>query len=184
MPTIFTHTAVPLAVGLGLGTRRVSSRLLVAGVLASIAPDLDVAGFRFGIAYADIEGHRGLMHSLALALMLALLAAAAAGPLRSTRRTAFAFVLASAASHGLLDMLTTGGLGVAWFWPISDARYFLPWHVIKVSPLSLHRLLSPAGRAVMDSELRVVWLPAVAVFLALWMGRLARRRELASSVDR
>ncbi len=174
MPTIFTHTAVPLAIGLGLGTRTVSPRLLAVGVLASIAPDLDVVGFRFGVMYSDIDGHRGLLHSFTFALLLALLAATAARPLRATRRCAFAFVLVSAASHGLLDMLTTGGLGVACFWPLSDTRHFLPWRVIKVSPLSLHRLLSPAGRTVLESELRVVWLPAAALCFSLWAGRRMR----------
>src|SRR4051794_20587850 len=111
MPTIFTHIAVPLAIGIGLGTRRISPRLLAAGIAASIAPDLDVLGFRWGVAYADIDGHRGLFHSLAFAFVLGLLAASAAGALRSTAGRAFAFVLACAASHGLLDMLTTGGLG-------------------------------------------------------------------------
>lgn len=174
MPTIFTHTAVPLAIGLGLGARLISPRLLVAGVVASIAPDLDVLGFRFGVAYSDIEGHRGLFHSFAFALLLALLAAIAAGLLRTTRIRAFAFVLASAASHGLLDMLTTGGLGVAWFWPFSEARLFFPWHLIKVSPLSLQRLLSPAGRAVIVSELWIVWLPATAACLSSLIARRVR----------
>lgn len=174
MPTIITHTAVPFAIGLGLGARIVSPRLLAVGVLASIAPDLDVAGLRFGIAYSDIEGHRGLLHSFAFALLLALMAAMAAGPLQTTRRCAFTFVLTSAASHGLLDMLTTGGLGVAFFWPISDARHFFPWRLIKVSPLSLHRLLTSAGREVLESELRTVWLPAVALFFTLWIGRRVR----------
>jgi inner membrane protein len=103
MPSLLTHTAVPLAVGIGLGTRLVSARLIVVGILASIAPDLDVAGLHFGIAYSHIEGHRGLLHSFAFALVLALLAAAAARSLRTTRRCAFGLVLASAASHGLLD---------------------------------------------------------------------------------
>ena len=165
MPTILTHAAVPLAIGLGLGSRAIAPRLLLAGVAAAMAPDLDAIGLRWGIAYADIDGHRGLLHSLAFAALLGLLAAVAAGPLRTTRPRAFAFVLACAASHGLLDMLTTGGLGVAWFWPFSDARHFLPWRVIKVSPLSLDRLMSPRGVAVMVSELWAVWLPA-AVFCA------------------
>ena len=176
MPTLLTHLAVPLAFGLGLGARAVSPRLLAAGALASIAPDLDVIGFHFGVAYASIEGHRGLFHSLAFALLLALLAATAARSLRATRRAAFAFVLASAASHGLLDMLTTGGLGVAWFWPISDERCFLPWHVIRVSPLTLHRLLGPTGRVVLESEWRVVWLPAIALAATLWCWRRLRPR--------
>jgi len=183
MPTILTHPAVPLAIGLGLGARVVSPRLLVAGMLASIAPDLDVAGFRLGIAYSDIEGHRGLLHSLAFALLLAVLAAVAAGPLRTTRPRAFLFVGLAAASHGFLDMMTTGGLGVAWFWPFSDERHFLPWRVIKVSPLSLQRLMSPAGHAVLASELKVVWLPAAAACGALVLARFARRSGATAATD-
>jgi inner membrane protein len=171
MPTIFTHVAVPLAVGVALGTRLISPRLLCAGILASIAPDLDVLGFRLGVAYSAIDGHRGLFHSLAFALFLALLAALAARPLQSTAARAFAFVGIAAASHGLLDMLTTGGMGVALFWPFSDTRHFFPWRLIRVSPLSLQRLLSPAGRAVMASELWVVWLPAALLCLTLWSAR-------------
>ncbi|HEX7638836.1 MAG TPA: metal-dependent hydrolase, partial [Burkholderiaceae bacterium] len=171
MPTILTHTAVPLALGLGLGSRLVPPRLLLAGVLAAMAPDLDGLGFDLGIPYASTYGHRGLLHSLAFAGLLALAASTAAGGLRTTRRGAFAFVLASAASHGLLDMMTTGGMGVAWFWPWSDARHFLPWRFIRVSPLSLHRLLGPVGRAVLRCELRTVWLPAVGVAAALWAAR-------------
>ena len=175
MPTILTHPAVPLAIGLGLGARVVSPRLLLAGVLAAIAPDLDVVGFRLGIAYSDIEGHRGLLHSLAFALLLGLAAAAAAGPLRTTRVRAFLFVALAAASHGFLDMMTTGGLGVAWFWPFSGERHFLPWRVIKVSPLSLQRLMAPAGRAVLASEFRMVWLPAAAACGTLALARFAAR---------
>jgi hypothetical protein len=50
MPTIVTHPAVPLALGLGLGTQVVSPRLLAASAVASILPDADVAAFWFGIA--------------------------------------------------------------------------------------------------------------------------------------
>ena len=183
MPTIVTHAAVPLAIGLGLGPRAIPPRLLVAGIAASMAPDLDAIGLRLGIAYSAIDGHRGLMHSLAFAAMLGLLAAMGAGPLRTTRARAFAFVLACAASHGLLDMMTTGGLGVAWFWPFSDARHFLPWRVIKVSPLTLDRLLGPRGEVVMMSELRTVWLPAAAAGLACAFARvtLARARARAAA---
>jgi membrane-bound metal-dependent hydrolase YbcI (DUF457 family) len=38
MPTIVTHPAVPLALGLGLGTQVVSPRLLAASAVASILP--------------------------------------------------------------------------------------------------------------------------------------------------
>lgn len=175
MPTIITHTAVPLAIGLGLGRAVVSPQLLQAGVVASVLPDLDVLAFRFGIAYSDQLGHRGFSHSLALAFLLAAVAALFARRLDTSRRAAFLFVLIAAASHGLLDMLTNGGLGIAWLCPFSDRRFFFPEQVIQVSPLSLHRIFGPAGLAAFASELLWVWLPAAAVFVGL----LAMRRRRA-----
>ena len=49
MPTIISHIAVPLAIGFGLGRKKISEHLLCAGVVASIIPDADVIGFKFGI---------------------------------------------------------------------------------------------------------------------------------------
>jgi len=168
MPTIISHAAVPLAIGIGLGRGRIPSRLLLAGVAAAIAPDLDVVAFKLGIAYADTFGHRGASHSLMFALLLAAGASAAAPLLRTSGRTSFFFILAAAVSHPLLDMLTNGGLGVALFWPVSDLRYFAPWQVIEVSPLSLRRVFSAQGLAVMRSELAWVWAPcAVAASIAM-----------------
>lgn len=165
VPTVITHTAVPLAIGLGLGRTTVSPRLLVAGMVASVLPDLDVLAFRFGIAYSDQIGHRGLSHSLLFAFILAAIACLFCARLNAPRLSAFVFVLVAGASHGLLDMLTNGGLGIAYLWPFSDQRFFFPEQVIQVSPLSIHRLLGPAGLAVLKSELLWVWLPASAVLL-------------------
>ena len=111
MPTVFTHAAVPLAVGLGLGERVVSRRLLMVGVVASMLPDLDTVGFRFGVAYGSPWGHRGFAHSLAVAVLMAVAASMMHAWLKCSRWTAFWFVLLAAASHGLLDTLTTGGRG-------------------------------------------------------------------------
>jgi len=171
MPTIVSHAAVPLALGLGLGRRVISSRLLVAGLVVSILPDLDVIAFRLGIAYSNQLGHRGFSHSLLFAFLLAALTAVFASRLRSTRVTAFAFVLAAAASHGLLDMLTTGGLGIALLWPFSEQRFFFPAQVIRVSPLSIRRFFGPAGMAVFTSELLWIWLPAAAMCACLFVAR-------------
>jgi len=171
MPTILSHAAVPLALGLGLGARMVPPRLLLAGVLAAMLPDLDVIAFRLHIAYADNFGHRGVSHSLLFAVLIGLLALTTAPLLRTTRWRALAFISVCAASHGLLDMFTNGGLGVALWWPWSAERLFSPWQVIEVSPLTLQRLLSPRGLAVLLSELRWVWLPALGVTCALLLGR-------------
>jgi inner membrane protein len=113
MPSVFSHPAVPLAVAAIAGRALVSPRLLLAGVIASVLPDADVLAFRFGIAYGHELGHRGASHSLLAAVLLGLLAAAAARRLHSTRLVAFFFVAGAGASHGLLDMLTTGGHGIA-----------------------------------------------------------------------
>ena len=171
MPTILSHPAVPLAIGLALGSRVIPGRLLLAGVAASILPDLDVAGLHMGIAYADELGHRGASHSLAFAIVLGLLAAVFAAELRASRLAAFVFIAISAVSHGLLDMFTTGGLGVALAWPVSDARLFFPVRMVRVSPLTIKTFLSARGIAVMISELLWVWLPAALAGLALYAAR-------------
>lgn len=153
MPTIFTHAIVPLAAGIGLGRQRISRPLLWAGCIAAMLPDLDVIGFRLHIAYASDFGHRGVSHSLFFALVLGMLAASQAARLKTRPALAFCWISFSAASHGLLDMLTNGGLGVAWWWPLTDQRYFFPWRVIQVSPLKLQRFLDPDAIGVISSEL-------------------------------
>jgi inner membrane protein len=167
MPTIITHAAIPLAIGLGLGSRAISPRLLLAGVVASMLPDADVLGFHFGVPYGDALGHRGLSHSLAAAALVGLLAALAAPWLASTRRVAFTFIACCTASHGLLDMLTNGGLGVALFWPASTARHFFPWHGIAVSPIGVTGIFSARGVHLALSELRWIWLPSLLAMLTL-----------------
>lgn len=167
MPTILSHAAIPLVLGLGLGNRVIPRRLLVAGILASILPDLDVLAFRLNVAYSHVLGHRGVSHSVVFALALALLALACAPQLRSSRLIAFSFIGLATVSHGLLDMFTNGGLGVALWWPWSSDRFFAYWQVIEVSPLSLSRVFSARGLTVLQSELLWVWLPAVVVTVAL-----------------
>ena len=70
MATILTHPAVPLAIGVVAGSRRIPRRLLEFGVLASILPDADVLAFQFGIPYASMFGHRGFSHSIFFALLV------------------------------------------------------------------------------------------------------------------
>lgn len=167
MPTILSHPAVPLAIGLALGPGLISRRLLVVGMLASIAPDLDVVAFRLGIDYANQFGHRGASHSIVFALTLGALAALAAPWLRAKRWVAMAFVSFACASHPLLDMLTSGGLGAALWWPFSEQRLFFPERPIRVSPLTLETFFGPRGLAVLRSELQWIWLPClVAIALA------------------
>lgn len=178
MTTILTHPAVPLAIALGLGLERISSRLLLAGVTASIIPDLDVLAFRIGIPYASAFGHRGFSHSLLLALVIAVVGAALARYLSSTPKRTFCFLFVAVASHGILDALTNGGLGVAFLWPFSNERFFAPVQPIEVAPLRLSRFLSPRGLSVLWSEVLWVWFP----LLAAALGAIAARRFRALSL--
>src|SRR5688572_10480141 len=86
--------------------------------------------------------------------------------LRADRRT-FILFFACTASHGLLDAMTDGGRGIAFFSPFSNHRYFLPWRPIRVSPIG------GIDFGVLWSEVRWVWLPAMAVAA---VGTIRRRR--------
>lgn len=161
MPSIITHAAIPLAMYWAAEPGRIPPRLLAAGVLATVLPDLDVAAFALGIPYADAFGHRGASHSLLFAAMLALLGALLHRPLRSRPAQAAAWLFACTVSHPLLDAMTSGGLGVALLWPWDDHRFFAPWRPILVSPFA-NGFFSTRGMATSLSELRWVWLPLFA----------------------
>lgn len=161
MPTVLTHPAVPLAMAWGLGKDVIPKRLLIAGVIASVIPDLDVLAFRLGIPYAAEFGHRGFSHSLMFAFMAAIIGTGLTRYLRSTPTRTFWFLFVAVASHGVLDAFTSGGLGVAFLWPFSAQRFFAPVHPIKVSPIGLTHFLSSHGLAVLRSELLWVWLPCL-----------------------
>lgn len=180
MPTILTHAVVPLALAVGLGRCRVSGRLLAAGVLASILPDLDVLAFRFGIPYAADFGHRGFSHSILFAALVGLVGAGLFRAWGAKFLAAFLFLFAATVSHGVLDAFTNGGLGIAFLWPWSTERLFAPWRLIQVSPFGIERFLSPKGVAVLQSEFRYVWLPLMATALIAALGR----RALASGARR
>jgi inner membrane protein len=170
MPTIFTHPAVPLALGLALGRKTLSPRLIAAGAFASILPDFDSIAFKLGIAYADQFGHRGASHSLLFALAVGFIGAAAAPWLRTTRWRAMWFLALCTASHPLLDALTNGGLGVALLWPWSHERIFAPWRPIAVSPIGIG-FFSARGLTVLWSELVWVWVPLIGAASGFWMFR-------------
>ena len=173
MTTLISHPLPVLALGLALGPRVVPPRLLLAGLLFTLLPDADVLAFRLGIAYADAFGHRGFSHSLLFAGLTGMLGALCCRPLGCGPLRAFAWIALASASHSLLDAATDGGLGVAWLWPWSEQRFFLPWRPIEVSPF-VRGFFSARGLEVLLSEARWVWLPC----LGLALGGIALRRLL------
>jgi inner membrane protein len=142
-------------------------------VVFSCLPDADVIAFSLGIPYRAPFGHRGAFHSLAFAAAcgvgLGILAAFAKLP--AWRLGAIVAVVV--ASHGLLDTLTDGGLGVALLWPFSNERYFASWRPIPVAPMGT-RLFAQRGLELMLHEC-LLFLPLfVAGILPL---RSSRSRE-------
>jgi len=133
-------------------------------VVAAALPDVDVVAFSLGIPYHAPFGHRGASHSFVFAALSGILLALAVRrrPLATARIGLI--VAAVVATHGLLDMLTDGGLGVALLWPFSDARYFAPWRPIPVAPIG-RRLFGPEGMSLMLKEC-VLFLPFFVV--GLW----------------
>ena len=176
MPTMFTHPAIPLAIGTGLGKKSVSGKLLALGILFSILPDFDVVAFKFGVPYSSQWGHRGFTHSLFFAgIMSIVFAYAFSRKLEINRVRIFSFLFIAMASHGLLDMFTDGGLGIALLWPFDHARYFWPYQVIKVSPIGIS-FFSDWGLHTLISEFFWIWLPSLFTAIFLFLGvRLYRR---------
>ena len=160
-----------LALGLAAGRRAIPGRLLLAGLVCSVLPDVDVVGFMMKVSYADTMGHRGASHSLLFAGCMGMLCALIAPWLRCKRFIAFLTDFLAVTSHTALDAATNGGLGVAVFWPWDNTRYFLPWQLIEVSPLNPERFFSARGAEILFSEFTWVWAPCFAIAFLIFILR-------------
>jgi inner membrane protein len=124
-------------------------------------------GIRF--SYEDMLGHRGLSDSLVFALVLSSIVTFLAFPRvpqRWTRLLLFSYFFTVTASHGILDAMTDGGLGIAFFAPFDNARNFFPFRPIKVSPVGLS-FFSARGLDVIWSEFLWVWIPGAIIAAAV-----------------
>lgn len=141
-------------------------------MFCAVVPDADAIGFKLGIAYESLWGHRGITHSFFFAALLAL---SITYFFYSEEKTGskrwllliLAFFL-STASHAILDAMTTGGLGVAFFAPFDNTRYFFPFRPIKVSPIGITQFFSEWGWRVIKSEVVWVWFPTAMVVAVVW----------------
>jgi len=170
----FTHAFVGLAAataGAGFPPPR---RLAFFAAACAVLPDADALGFHHGVPYGSFLGHRGFTHSLVFALITGFVVTTLAfrekGAAYVGRSLFFAAVTAS---HGVLDALTSGGLGVAFFSPFVLDRTFFPWRPIAVSPISVRAFSGEAAIRILASEVCWVWLP-VAVLVGLVLA--VRRR--------
>ena len=181
MASAFSHAVAALSLGACFYRPGTPKRVWVIGAFCSVIPDIDVLGFRFGIRYGDFWGHRGFTHSLFFAGLLAsavLLIGFRPGAVGLSRFSMWVYFFIATASHGFLDAMTDGGLGVAFFAPFDNHRYFLPLRPIHVSPIGAARFFTHRGLEVLQSELLWIWLPAALLVLSVW---LMRRRAAPSA---
>jgi inner membrane protein len=178
MPTVISHAVAAGALITAFPKEVVPRRWALPGAVYSMVPDLDVLGFRFGIHYGDFLGHRGFTHSLLFAAGLAFLTMFAAP--RRHRALVCLYLFLATASHGILDALTDGGMGVAFFSPIDLTRYFFPITPIEVSPIGA-RFFSPRGLAVIQSELLWIWIPSVLFAAAALLLHRVLRQSVATN---
>jgi inner membrane protein len=165
MPSV-GHVAVALAAA---RARRSPAGVPIAAwvvllVVCSCLPDLDIIAFSFGIPYEAPFGHRGAAHSLVFAAICGLLLGLVAWAMSLPAVTLAAAAALVMATHGLLDTLTDGGLGVALLWPLSNARYFASWRPIPVAPIG-PRLFVARGIHLMLHEC-ILFLPFF--FIGFW----------------
>ncbi len=187
MASAFAHGIAAATMGSVFKTKRLPPRFWVLGIICSILPDADVLTFAFGVSYGDVWGHRGFSHSLVFALLLALLVTFSyfkdAAPLSGAWFRLVSYFALCTASHGLLDGMTNGGLGIAFFAPFDNTRYFLPWQPIQVSPIGIAAFFSSWGAQVLLSEMIWVAAPCLLLLAVLVGIKHARHQILVSGEE-
>ena len=169
MASEFSHAFVALAMGKAFRSETLGWRELALGALCSVLPDLDVIGFSLGIQYGDLWGHRGFTHSIVFAALFAGILVAVLYRSNSVEVMTglFIYFFLCTASHGVLDAITDGGLGVAFFSPFDTTRYFFPVRPVLVSPIGISEFFSSYGVRVLANEAVWIGLPSLALFVLL-----------------
>jgi inner membrane protein len=175
MASVFSHALMAVTIGKSYSKKFGSAKSLVLCCICAVIPDADVLMFNF-VPYEHFLGHRGFFHSLFFCFLLAVLITAAfyrkekLSGLNGIKYILFFFLCG--ASHGLLDMLTNGGMGVAIFSPFDNHRYFFPWRPIKVSPIGVQSFFSQRGINVIKSEF--IWI-GIPCFIYMLLMKFIRR---------
>lgn len=176
MASAFSHAIASVAIGKLTFIKKVDWKFWALGAFCAVVPDADAIGFKFGVPYESFWGHRGFTHSFVFAALLALainLLFYREEKINTGRWWGlFAFFFLATASHPVLDAMTTGGLGVAFFSPFDNTRYFFPFRPIQVSPIGVAKFFSEWGWRVIKSEFIWVWIPS---FVLIGASALVKR---------
>jgi len=173
MASVFGHAALAFGILKVHPSKIFNAKVLILGIVSSIIPDIDVLCFNYGIDDLHILGHRGLTHSISFALLWAAILIVIFHKNEASRKVIFLFYSLSMISHGLLDAMTTGGAGIAFFYPLTEFRYFLPFRFIQVSPVSAADFFSTWGLQVLLSEIMSI---GVMTLILIGLGQLVNKR--------
>ena len=188
MPTFIGHTAVALAINATIVYKKNRIKIILLSLLVAVIPDLDVIGYKYGIKYASLFGHRGFSHSLLFVLLVAFLIALIFFPKLKIKSKRFFILflnfLAIGLSHIMLDSMTNGGLGVALFSPFSNARFFFPWRPIQVSSILPSYFYELNGTAVLSFEFLYFTLPALIYILIIYLYRKKGKSKIIKSISK
>ena len=175
MASAFAHALSAYTIGKVGFSKKQTLKFWLLGIFCATMPDLDVISFHLGIPYEHVLGHRGITHSFAFALLLGLMLAFLFFREYSIKSWQWwkimLYLSICTASHGLLDAMTTGGRGVAFFAPFENSRHFLPIRVIRVSPIHIEDFFGEWGLRVIMSELFWIGIPCLVLLVGAWLLR-------------
>ncbi|HJU68994.1 MAG TPA: metal-dependent hydrolase [Gemmatimonadaceae bacterium] len=178
MPSIVAHAVAGIAVASAVAPRAATRRVWIAAALCAALPDIDALGRPFGnLGYETaFGGHRGITHSLLFAIILGAvvswLLVRGADSRHPHIRLWIALALATA-SHGVFDMLSVIGDGVAFWAPLTWTHYEFAWQPLGdlgPGPRGPARVIALVG-----NELVWVGLPAGIVMMISWRARSTSR---------
>ncbi len=169
MPSAFSHAIVAIAAGKLIHPNRPFLKLGLLAIFCAVIPDADVLAFKFNIPYSSMFGHRGFTHSLFFSFLLGTIVTLIfyrRFPLFSKQWWSYCLFFSTVTfSHALLDAMTNGGHGCAFFAPFSDERYFFPFRPINVSPLGIRNFFTQWGWRAFKSELIWIWIPSIVLLV-------------------
>ena len=182
MASVFGHALTAIAIGNSFSKRMTNIKFWFLGITCSILPDADVAGFSYGIPYDSFWGHRGFSHSLLFAFLTGIFITLIFYKNFILRKKGLLYILFftfCTASHGILDAMTTGGFGVAFFSPFDTTRYFFSWRPIRVSPIGIEHFFGEWGMKVIKNELVWIGIPSFLYILsAILLRKFSTRKTI------
>jgi len=162
MASLFGHGLLGYTFAKVLPKKQIKTVLWLA-IFSAILPDIDVLSFKMGIPYENWLGHRGFTHSIVFAVLWAIVCAYFFG--KQNKIIFFTVVFLATLSHGVLDAMTTGGLGVGFLIPFENSRYFFPFRPIQVSPIGIEKFFSAWGLKVILSEIIWIGVPCIVILV-------------------